>query len=93
MPKDEDKKDEDLAELLSLRELKRGQRVVGTRLIKVSKAAAKKYRAGWSIRQLAEITGRSYGFIQRTLVSAGVELRSRGGANRKRLSHDRSMDG
>lgn len=93
MPKHEDKKDEDLAELLSLRELKRGQRVVGARLTKVSEAAAKEYEAGASIRQLAELTDRSYGWVQRTLVSAGVELRSRGGANRKRLSHDRSMDG
>ena len=76
-------KDEDLDELLALRELPRGKQIIGSRLRKVSRAISRKYKAGATIRQLAEITGRSYGFIQGTLDNAGVERRPRGGAYRK----------
>jgi transposase-like protein len=85
MPRRENKKDADLAELLSLRELPRGKRIIGTRLIKVRKAVIKKYKAGASIRQLAELTDRSYGFIQKTLKNAGVKRRPRGGGYRKKV--------
>lgn len=40
--------------------------------------AAARYRAGDSIRGLAAASGRSYGFIHRLLVDAGVQLRPRG---------------
>lgn len=42
------------------------------------------YRAGASIRELAASQGRSYGFVHRLLTEAGVELRGRGGATRRR---------
>lgn len=38
---------------------------------------------GLSIRQLALNWGRSYGFIHRMLIEAGVTLRSRGGARKQ----------
>ena len=40
--------------------------------------------AGESIRELAASTERSYGFVHRILVEAGVTLRGRGGATRNR---------
>jgi hypothetical protein len=44
----------------------------------------RKYEAGASIRALAEETGRSYGFVHRMLSEAGVHLRGRGGASRRK---------
>jgi predicted transcriptional regulator len=40
------------------------------------------YEQGKSIRTLAAEADRSYGFIHRALSDAGVNFRSRGGANR-----------
>lgn len=42
------------------------------------------YLAGSSIRELAEQTGRSYGFCNRLLHEANVTLRPRGGARTRR---------
>nr|WP_106584298.1 helix-turn-helix domain-containing protein [Murinocardiopsis flavida] len=39
---------------------------------------AQAYTQGASIRMLAQQTGRSYGYIRRTLERAGVQLRARG---------------
>lgn len=82
----------DLDELLSLRKLPIGARVTGKRLSKVETAMAEKYRAGATIRELAEITDRSYGWVQKTLDNAGVELRPRGGSYRKGTGRDRSVE-
>lgn len=38
----------------------------------------RRYEQGASIRQLAEQTGRSYGFVHRVLTETGVRLRGRG---------------
>lgn len=43
-----------------------------------------RYQAGSSIRELAEETGRSYGFCNRLLHEANVTLRPRGGARTRR---------
>ncbi|MFD6213519.1 helix-turn-helix domain-containing protein, partial [Nocardia salmonicida] len=48
----------------------------------------KQYEAGASIRSLARSTGRSYGFIHNVLVESHVELRGRGGANRRKNPAD-----
>ncbi|MFR9792927.1 helix-turn-helix domain-containing protein [Streptomyces sp. MB22_4] len=40
----------------------------------------KRYAEGASIREIAEETGRSYGFVRKALFDAGVTLRGRGGA-------------
>lgn len=53
-------------------------RISGAARRKVTPKIKKRYLHGVSIRRLAEETGRSYGFIHRILVEAGVTLRSRG---------------
>lgn len=63
-------------------ELTKGRRVTGGERDKLATDLKKKYSAGASIRELAESTGRSYGFIHRVLSESGVELRGRGGATR-----------
>jgi hypothetical protein len=63
-------------------ELKKGSRVTGTERDKLTGVLRKKYDAGASIRELAESTGRSYGFIHRVLSESGATLRGRGGATR-----------
>jgi predicted transcriptional regulator len=63
-------------------ELGKGRRVTGAERDKLTADLKKKYSAGASIRQLAETTGRSYGFVHRVLSESGVALRGRGGATR-----------
>lgn len=63
-------------------ELGKGRRVSGGEREKLAADLTKKYVAGASIRDLAEATGRSYGFVHRLLRENGVELRGRGGATR-----------
>ena len=55
------------------------QRVTGPVRAKMAKALARQYKAGTSIRALAEEHGRSYGFVHALLIEAGVSLRGRGG--------------
>ena len=63
-------------------ELTKGRRVTGGERDKLAADLKKKYSSGSSIRELAESTGRSYGFIHRVLSESGVTLRGRGGATR-----------
>ncbi len=63
-------------------ELGKGRRVSGTERDKLAADLTKKYVGGASIRDLAEVTGRSYGFVHRVLSESGVTLRGRGGATR-----------
>lgn len=63
-------------------ELTKGRRVTGGERDKLASDLKKKYNGGASIRELAEATGRSYGFIHRVLSESGVTLRGRGGATR-----------
>jgi hypothetical protein len=58
-------------------------RIMGKNREKLSADLKKKYEKGASIRQLAESTGRSYGFVHRLLSESGVTLRGRGGNTRK----------
>lgn len=62
--------------------LVKGRRVTGGERDKLANDLKKKYSAGASIRQLAESTGRSYGFVHRLLTESGAALRGRGGATR-----------
>jgi predicted transcriptional regulator len=43
----------------------------------------KRYERGASVRELADATGRSYGFIHRILDESGVTMRRRGGNTRQ----------
>lgn len=65
-------------------ELKKGSRVTGTERDKLTGVLRKKYDSGASIRELAESTGRSYGFIHRVLSESGATLRGRGGPTRRK---------
>jgi predicted transcriptional regulator len=64
----------------------RATRVTGEARAALAQDLAMRYRAGDSIRELAESTGRSYGFVHRLLGEAGVQLRGRGGATRDRAA-------
>jgi hypothetical protein len=63
-------------------DLKKGARITGSTRDKLAADLKKKYEKGASIRALAESTGRSYGFVHRTLSEAGVTIRGRGGSTR-----------
>jgi hypothetical protein len=65
-------------------ELKKGSRVTGGERDKLSTTLRKRYDSGSSIRDLAESTGRSYGFVHRILSESGTGLRGRGGATRRK---------
>jgi hypothetical protein len=60
----------------------KGQRITGADRVALAEKLKKRYESGASIRELAADTSRSYGFIHRILVDAGVKLRGRGGATR-----------
>jgi hypothetical protein len=60
------------------------RRIVGADRHVLAQDLVRRYMAGESIRSLATITGRSYGFIHRLLTEAGVPLRQRGGARRRK---------
>lgn len=60
----------------------KGQRITGDARVKMAADLKKKYEKGASIRALAEVTDRSYGFVHRILSESGVVLRGRGGATR-----------
>ena len=64
----------------------RASRVTGEARADLARDLAARYRAGDSIRELAESTGRSYGFVHRLLLESGVSLRGRGGATRDRAA-------
>jgi predicted transcriptional regulator len=68
------------------RELKKGSRITGDDRDRLAVVLRKRYDGGASIRELAEDTKRSYGFIHRILSEAGATLRGRGGATRARKS-------
>ncbi len=64
----------------------RATRVVGEARQQLTRELVARYDAGESVRELAASTERSYGFVHRILVEAGVTLRGRGGATRNRAA-------
>jgi Helix-turn-helix domain len=66
--------------------LKKGARITGAERAKLGHDLKKQYDKGQSIRELAEISGRSYGFVHRVLSESGAELRGRGGSSRAKIS-------
>ena len=58
-------------------------RITGIERTRLTSRLRKDYEKGASLRELAEETGRSYGFIHRLLTEDEVTLRSRGGNTRK----------
>jgi hypothetical protein len=65
-------------------QIKKGTRITGTARDELTVELVRKYDDGASIRQLAEDTGRSFGFVHRPLVDAGVTLRGCGGNTRRK---------
>nr|WP_284287046.1 helix-turn-helix domain-containing protein [Angustibacter aerolatus] len=49
----------------------------------MSQHVVAEYNQGHSIREIAEETGRSYGFVHRVLRESDVTLRGRGGPTRR----------
>ena len=66
--------------------LSKGRRITGAERDRLAADLTKRYMAGASMREPASDTGRSYGFVHRVLVDAGVTLRGRGGAVRRKAS-------
>ncbi|CAN5574959.1 helix-turn-helix domain-containing protein [soil metagenome] len=62
--------------------LVKGRRLTGTERDKLGSDLKKKYEGGKSIRELAESTGRSYGFVHLILSESGAKMRGRGGVTR-----------
>lgn len=67
-------------------EVTKGRRITGAERQTLTDEVRSKYEQGASIRELAEQTGRSYGFIHRLLSESGTALRGRGGSVKKRQS-------
>ena len=63
-------------------ELKKGSRITGDERERLASELKQQYDSGKSIRELAESSGRSYGFVHRILSESGTTLRGRGGATR-----------
>lgn len=62
----------------------KGRRIVGAERRNLARDLVKRYANGENIRALAASTGLSYGFVHRVLTEAGVKLRQRGGARRRK---------
>jgi hypothetical protein len=58
-------------------ELVKGARITGRARTTIAEFLAQKYAEGATVRALAEITGRSYGFVHRVLGESGVRFRAR----------------
>lgn len=60
------------------------RQIVGAERQTLAKDFVKRYTEGESIRSIATSAGRSYGFVHRVLTEAGVQVRQRGGARRRK---------
>lgn len=67
-------------------DLKKGSRITGDDRSRLASDLRRRYDQGASIRELANDTNRSYGFVHRILSESGATLRGRGGATRARKS-------
>lgn len=64
--------------------VKKGARLTGAERDQMTQSVTELYQEGKSIRDIAQETGRSYGFVHRVLSESEVVLRGRGGATRRR---------
>lgn len=71
----------------------KGARIIGSTRDKLANDLKQRYENGASIRQLAEETGRSYGFIHRILGESGATLRSRGGGSHRKPLREQQPQG
>ncbi len=66
-------------------DLSKGRRITGGERSTLGRELRSKYEAGASIRELADETGRSYGFVHGVLLDSGATLRGRGGSKRTKV--------
>lgn len=62
----------------------KGKRITGAARDQVAAELKTAYEGGASIRSIADSVGRSYSFVHRILIEAGVTMRGRGGATRSK---------
>jgi predicted transcriptional regulator len=62
--------------------LEKNKRIVGEARQEIAADLVERYERGATLRELADATGRSYGFVHRVLSQSGLVLRARGGAMR-----------
>ena len=65
-------------------DIKKGARLTGEDRARMSERVLAQYSEGHSIREIAQETGRSYGFVHRVLSESEVALRGRGGPTRRK---------
>jgi transposase len=65
-------------------DIKKGARLTGEDRARMSERVLAQYSEGHSIREIAQETGRSYGFVHRVLSESDVALRGRGGPTRRK---------
>jgi hypothetical protein len=64
----------------------KGVHIRGSARAILTRKVVNSYNRGSSIRELAEIHNRSYGFIHRLLSDGGVTMRGRGGTRPRKVS-------
>jgi hypothetical protein len=65
-------------------DIKKGARLTGDDRTRMAERVTAQYNEGRSIREIAQDTGRSYGFVHRVLSESEVALRGRGGPTRRK---------
>jgi hypothetical protein len=65
-------------------DIKKGARLTGDDRARMAERVTAQYNQGRSIREIAQDTGRSYGFVHRVLSESEVALRGRGGPTRRK---------
>ena len=68
----------------SVTDIKKGARLTGDDRTRMAERVTAQYNEGRSIREIAQDTGRSYGFVHRVLSESEVALRGRGGPTRRK---------
>lgn len=68
-----------------MEKIKKHARVWGSERAELTAKFRAQYERGASIRAIAELCGRSYGFVYTLLTESGVPLRPRGGQLRRRV--------
>jgi hypothetical protein len=58
---------------------------------KLKAGLKEQYGKGKTIRELADVHGRSYGFVHQVLSESGATMRARGGAPRTPIGHSKTQ--
>lgn len=66
--------------------LPKSRRINGPILAMITQDLTLRYERGMAVRELAVLTGRSYGWVHRLLTGANVTMRARGGRRQPNLT-------